>query len=61
MNEARVVTVHNSKSKKDNLNVYFYCCDNHMLFQKECHERKNQEKEDHQDMATFKYVLFVLI
>jgi hypothetical protein len=29
MNEARVVIVHHSKSKKDNLNVYIYCCHYH--------------------------------
>ncbi len=61
MNEARVVIVHNSKSKKDNLNVYIYCCHYHAeVRKKKCViKRKNQQEE--QNIATLKYVLFVLI
>jgi len=54
MNEARVVIVHNSKSKRENLNVYIYCCiKKHVITEKMSSKRKNQE-EDHQIIATFK-------
>ena len=54
MNEARVVTVHNSKSKRENLNVYIYCCIKNMSYQKKCHQKGGIKKEDHQIIATFK-------
>ncbi len=62
MNEARVVTVHNSKSKRENLNVYIYCCVKNMSYQKKCHQKEGIKKEDHEIIATLKKnVLFVLI
>ncbi len=62
MNEARVVIVHNSKSKKDNLNVYIYCCHYHAEVRKKemCHQKEEPTRRT--DIATLKkYLLFVLI
>ena len=65
MNEARVVTVHNSKSKRENLNVYIYCCiKKHVISEEMSSKRRKSKgikKEDHQIIATFNNVLFVLI
>jgi len=61
MNEAQVVIVHNSKSKRENLNVYIYCCIKNMLYQKKCHQKRKKQEEKHQIIATLKNVLFVLI
>ena len=43
MNEVPVVIVHNSKSKRDNLNVYIYCCDYHVVSEK-CHQKKKEDE-----------------
>jgi len=53
MNEVQVVIVHNSKSKRGNLNVYIYCCIKNMLYQKKCHQKRKNQEEDHQIIATF--------
>ncbi len=60
MNEARVVKVHNSKSKNVNLNVHIHCCHNHVVFRKEVQKRKTHQ-EDQKSSLLLKYVLFVLI
>ena len=53
MNEAQVVIVHNSKSERDNLNVYIYCCENHVVSEEKMPSRKRKtkkgDKEDHHD------------
>jgi len=62
MNEARVVTVHNSKSKRENLNVNIYCCiKKHVISEEMSSKRRNQERRPsiHRDFK--KNVLFVLI
>ena len=45
MNEARVVLVHNSKSKRENLNVYIYCCENHVVSEGMASKRRTKKKK----------------
>ena len=56
MNEARVVIVHNSKSERDNLNVYIYCCEYHVVSEEKIPSPRKRKikKKTKKTIATFK-------
>ncbi len=59
MNEVRVVLVHNSKSKKDNLNVYIYCCHYHAEVRKKmCHQKGRTNKKNRTSRRLNMYYLY---
>jgi hypothetical protein len=54
MNEAQVGIVYHSKSKRENLNVYIYCCIKNISYQKKCPQKGRINQEDHEIIATLK-------
>jgi len=62
INEALVVIVHNSKSKRKKFNVYIYCCiKKHVISKEMSSKRRNQERRPSNHCDFKKNVPFVLL
>jgi hypothetical protein len=59
MNEAQVVIVHNSKSKRENLNVYIYCCIKKHVISEEMSSKKEESRRRPSNHCDFKKMYYL--